>query len=100
MAFECMNDCIHLKACRRVQAIGKRYRLLVPRYCTSECTAYISGEKYAFLTPNEACDVARYEYDGHSDPYDVYCPWDFPSQTLGEIINGLQEEADNGMDQQ
>ena len=40
MAFECMDDCIHLKACRRVQIIGRTHRLLVPRYCTEDCTAY------------------------------------------------------------
>lgn len=39
-----MNDCIHLKACRRVQVIGRKHRLLVPRYCTEECTAYCSME--------------------------------------------------------
>lgn len=42
--FECMNDCIHLQACRRVQAIGRKHRLLVPRYCTEECTAYRSKD--------------------------------------------------------
>ena len=42
--FECMNDCIHLQACRRVQAIGRKHRLLVPRYCTKECTAYRSKD--------------------------------------------------------
>ena len=44
MAFECMEDCIHLKACRRVQAIGKTHRLMVPRYCDKDCTAYRSGD--------------------------------------------------------
>ena len=44
MAFECMEDCIHLKACRRVQAIGRKHRLIVPRYCTNDCTAYQSGK--------------------------------------------------------
>ena len=43
--FECMNDCIHLKACRRVQAIGKKHGLLVPRYCTEDCTAYRSKDE-------------------------------------------------------
>ena len=40
MAFEVMDDCIHLKACRRVQAIGRSHRLMVPRYCTEDCSAY------------------------------------------------------------
>ena len=42
MSFDVMDDCIHLKACRRVQAIGRKHRLMVPRYCTEECTAYCS----------------------------------------------------------
>ena len=43
--FDCMEDCIHLKACRRVQAIGRKFRLQVPRYCTEDCTAYKSGDE-------------------------------------------------------
>ena len=45
MSFEYQNDCIHLKACRRVQAIGRKHRLMVPRYCTEECTAYIGEDE-------------------------------------------------------
>lgn len=45
MAFEVMNDCIHLKACRRVQAIGRTHRLSVPRYCTEDCTAYVGMDE-------------------------------------------------------
>ena len=44
MSFDVMEDCIHLKACRRVQSIGRKHRLLVPRYCTNECTAYCGME--------------------------------------------------------
>lgn len=36
-----VDDCIHLKACRRVQAIGRAHRLMVPRYCDYECNAYV-----------------------------------------------------------
>ncbi len=42
MGFSVMGDCIHLKACRRIQAIGRKHRLMVPRYCTEDCTAYCS----------------------------------------------------------
>lgn len=94
MAFEYMEDCIHLKACRRIQAIGKKHRLIVPRYCTEDCTAYVSGKDNCFLTADEACSVARWQYDGKSDSHDVYCPWDFPTRTLGEIIDELQEVQD------
>ncbi len=73
MAFDCMEDCIHLKACRRVQAIGKRHRLLVPRYCTEECTAYVSENEVArtvagfiqgaFRAGENGCDSYRADKD-------------------------------------
>lgn len=90
MAFECMEDCIHLKACRRVQAIGKKHRLLVPRYCTEDCSAYVSGTEHEYLTASEACNIARRRYDGNHDPYDIYASWDFSTRTLKEIIDELQ----------
>lgn len=96
MAFECMEDCIHLKACRRVQRIGKSLRLNVPRYCTEDCSAYVSGTDNCFLTASEACDVARLQYDGRSDSYDVYCAHDFPTRTLKEIVDELQEGGGAG----
>lgn len=92
MAFEVMEDCIHLKACRRIQRIGMSHRLMVPRYCTEECTAYVSGETDGYLTAEEACRVARRQYDGPYDSYDAYCPDDFQTKTLLEIVNDLQEE--------
>lgn len=95
MAFECMEDCIHLKACRRIQAIGRKHRLMVPRYCTEDCTAYVSGSNNYFLTADEAASVARRNYDGSGDSYDVYCSWDFPSRPLKDIIDEL-EETDRG----
>lgn len=57
MAFEVMDDCIHLKACRRVQAIGKKHRLMVPRYCTAECNAYTSMDA-VFETVKDAIEWA------------------------------------------
>lgn len=63
MAFEVMNDCIHLKACRRVQAIGKKHRLIVPRYCTEDCTAYTSmGEVL-----EEVENAVRWAFDRGKD---------------------------------
>lgn len=91
MAFECMDDCIHLKACRRIQRIGKNLRLNVPRYCTAECSAYVSGNDNSFLSAEDACYTARIQYDGRSDPYDVYCSHDFQTKTLKEIVDELQE---------
>ncbi len=94
MAFDCMEDCIHLRACRRVQAIGRKLRLQVPRYCTEDCTAYISGDAISLLSAEDACAIARDQYNGPSDAYDIYAPWDFPTSTLGEIVNELQEEKE------
>ena len=90
--FECMEDCIHLKACRRIQAIGKKHRLLVPRYCTADCSAYVSGTAIELLTADEAAATAREQYDGDRDAYDVYAAWDFHTEPLGDIINRLQED--------
>lgn len=89
MAFDCMEDCIHLKACRRIQAIGRKHRLMVPRYCTEDCTAYVSGD-VAYLSAQDACEIAWRQYDGRSDERDVYAPDDFSIKTLGEIVNELQ----------
>lgn len=88
--FECMDDCIHLKACRRIQAIGRRYRLRVPRYCDEDCTAYISGDSEGYITVEEALTYAR---SGASsirsgyDEYDVYASVDIQGQTLKELVN-------------
>ena len=99
MAFEVMEDCIHLKACRRIQAIGRKHRLMVPRYCTSDCTAYVSGNMDGFLTLEDACYTARSQYSyygGGHDPYDVFCSCDFPSKTIGEIINEIEDGDGDG----
>ncbi len=40
-----MERCIHLKACRRVQAIGKKRGHQFARHCDEDCTAYVDVEK-------------------------------------------------------
>ena len=90
MAFYYMEDCIHLKACRRLQKIGKSKGHIFARSCNTECSAYCSANQGEYLTPYEACEVARQRYDGNRDTHDVYCPWDFPTKTLAEIL----EEAE------
>ena len=99
--FECMEDCIHLKACRRVQAIGKKHRLLVPRYCTEDCTAYQSRDtEVGYVSAEQAAQYAR---DGASyirggyDSYDIYCACDLPKVTIGEILADAfdEEEAED-----
>lgn len=44
-----------------------------------------------YLTQEEACETARYQYDGRSDPCDIYCPWDFPGHTLKELLEMKDE---------
>lgn len=90
MAFECMEDCIHLKACRRIQKIGKTHGLFVPRYCTEDCSCYLSGEtESGFISIEEAVDYAR---EGASSilsgygTYDVYATIDLQGSTLSEIL--------------
>ena len=91
----CMDDCIHLKACRRLQKIARHMRFQLPRYCTGECSAYLSGDDGSYISVSEAVDYAR---DGVSsiisgyDSYDVYCSGDLCGQTIREIINEKQEE--------
>ena len=67
MAFDYMEDCIHVKACRRLQKIGKSNGHTFGRICTAECSAYCSANQGKYLTPYEACEVARQRYDGNSD---------------------------------
>lgn len=94
MAFDCMDDCIHLHACRRVQAIGKSLRLNVPRYCTEDCNCYLSGKDNLYVTVDEAISYAR---DGVSairsgyDGYDVYAGFELPGRTLNDLIEEMED---------
>ena len=95
--FECMEDCIHLKACRRIQAIGRTHRLMVPRYCTEECTAYISGDSGNYITVSAALEYARQGADSIArgyDSYDVYAPQDLNGMTIGEIVEAEYEKGE------
>ena len=67
MSFDVMEDCIHLKACRRVQAIGKKHRLLVPRYCTEDCNAYVSGERIKRDVQDDMCGAFLMGKDGYDE---------------------------------
>ena len=51
--FSCMDDCIHLHACRRIQAIGRKFRLNVPRYCSEDCSCYLSLDDMQDWTAEE-----------------------------------------------
>jgi hypothetical protein len=103
----CMYDCIHLKACRRVQRIGKILRLNVPRYCSEECSAYVRGGTTKFV-PLEDVEsmidkIMDYVRDGVEsirdgyDQYDVYCMSDLwgympKGKSLDEIIEEQYNE--------
>lgn len=94
--FDCMDDCIHLKACRRIQAIGRKNRLMVPRYCTTDCTAYVSGKGGNYISVSEAVNYARSGADSIRsgyDSYDVYCFCDLSGMTLGEILDSMEQEV-------
>lgn len=64
-----MEDCIHLKACRRLQKIGKSYGFTFPRGCKEKCTAYCSEKNvvdalqdimdYSFNAGIDNCDYVR-----------------------------------------
>lgn len=44
---EYMDDCIHLKACRRLTKIAKRDTgRIITRGCNAQCTAYMTNDDY------------------------------------------------------
>ena len=81
MAFECMDDCVHLKACRRVQKIGRSHRLLVPRYCDEECSAYVGADEI----DKEIQHAIRWAFESGRDGND-YITAD--TEDLIELIRG------------
>lgn len=97
MAFECMDDCIHLHACRRVQKIGKSLRLMVPRYCTEDCGTYLSKDTLTgCVLVEEAISYAQRgasSIENGFSAYDVYVPQDLScfEITLGDLIDELTE---------
>lgn len=84
----CMDDCIHLKACRRYAKIIKKemHGACVPRGCNETCTAYTSGNSELYVSVSDACYVARTQYDGNRDTFDVYCECDFGGKALSELV--------------
>ena len=94
--FSYMPDCIHLHACRRVQAIGKAHRLLVPRYCSEDCDCYLSGDKdTGCISISKAIDYAIQgcsSIQSAYNEYDVYAPQDLQGLSLNEILDDLQED--------
>lgn len=91
--FKCMDDCIHLKACRRVQLIAKNKGILIPRLCDEDCTAYQSRDAQTqYISIDEAISYARdgaQSIENGYSGYDVYCSFDLDGDTLGTIIDSI-----------
>lgn len=81
MKREYKDDCIHLKACRR---LCKMYDIK-QRSCNENCSAYIGGNKERFLSHEYIDEVFRDYYD--YEVYDMTIDNDFTGKTLNEIIN-------------
>ncbi|WP_337465024.1 hypothetical protein [Acidaminococcus timonensis] len=91
------EDCIHLKACRRLK---KLWHVKEPRGCNNNCSAYVSGNTGVIVTAEDAVNYARAgvpSIRSGYDPYDVYCTIDLErdGQTLGELIDELQKKTDS-----
>ena len=92
MSYECMYDCIHLHACRRIQYIARKYRIIKPRFCEN-CNCYVSGDTGKYVTAEETVEYARNGVDEIRDGYNPYCVYvtqDLRGKTIREII----EEAE------
>lgn len=77
MKCEFAEDCIHLKACRRMALIAKKKGFLFGRGCDKEtCTAYKNGD---YISIETAINYARGGVDSIKSgygSYDVYCTSD------------------------
>lgn len=76
------EDCIHLKACRRLQKICRtKYDIKVGRSCNKDCSAY---EACTLEQVYKVDDASRHiwrllEEVARHDPYDIFATWDIPS---------------------
>ncbi len=69
---EYQKDCIHLKACRRLQKLTKKnYGVQVARYCTPDCTAYETESGYSAEQMYKAIRGACRDGANGYDPYDL-----------------------------
>lgn len=85
--FDCMEDCIHLKACRRVQAIGRKHRLLVPRYCTEDCTAYRSKDEIIEVAKiKDVQEAVDWAVDSIKDGQDWVSVKSIKGYSIGELL--------------
>lgn len=96
MSTDFMEDCIHLKACRRARkkarSIGIKGGYLVLD-CNETCTAYVCGEGQRYVEVDEALRTARSAFSSIRSGYgdDSLISSDFVSQTLGEIVREIHD---------
>lgn len=94
MSYECMYDCIHLHACRRIQYIARKRHIVIPHFCEN-CNCYVSGDTGKYVTAEEAVEYARDGVDDIRDGYNSYCVYatqDLRSKTISEIIEEAEME--------
>lgn len=96
MAWQYMEDCIHLKACRRMSKLLTSKGVHVNRGCNEECTAYINYDHFdeAVVTVGDALEYGRHvmgalQYGTSPDDMCLYESDVEGQTTIGEI---LQEE--------
>ena len=85
------DDCIHLKACRRVVKVLHDRK---GRGCTKNCSAYLSRDMGNFISVDDAVEYARDEasrIEGGYSPRDVYCSCDLHGMTIGDILDEMEE---------
>lgn len=95
-------DCIHLKACRRMQKLLRKRGIWgVTRQCNPDCTAYVSGNSGDYVSVDRATEYAvdgAFAIQAGSDPYDVYYSGDLEGKSLGELIYEKEKEVKNHAD--
>lgn len=89
MKSDYMEDCIHLKACRRMCKL-RGWKKGYSRGCDDMCSAYQSAdEESECVTEEVAIDYARCGTDsirsGYSE-YSIYCLGDMPKATIGQAL--------------
>lgn len=86
-------NCIHLYACRRIQAMYKAKGKYIPRNCDKEkCNAFVDGS----LLTNCINRYEPYKYGSHDETYGITCIEDTPNViTLADVIaNEINEDQD------
>ena len=90
MSFEYMEDCLHLKACRRLSKVCKTQLrgASISRGCNDSCSAYLNGAETDYISVEEAVNYARdcVARVSDADVFDVCSPLDLQGKTLNDIV--------------